>query len=272
MQKTKNKVEEKTESKNPTLPVYQNRPIFNNNLLVLLLVGISFFAGYLYFKVQTLEKNPTQAAAPAGTNGNAQQPPAPTQNLDAMPEITNKDHIRGNKDAKIMLVEYSDYECPFCKRHFDETLPQLVKEYVDKGLVKIVFRDLPLSFHDPMATTEAIAANCAREQGDDSTYFKYHHEIFKRTKSNGNGLALTDLYKISDDLKLNTTKLKTCIDDPKQKEEVQKDLSDASSVGASGTPAFFIGKSTDDGTIEAPLTSGAQPFSVFKTIIDELLK
>jgi len=239
-------------------------------ILTAALVVAAFLVGSLYTKVQMLEKG---GVAAQGSINNQQpaavaQPQQPTKGVASIDD----DPVLGNKNAPVTVIEFSDYECPFCKRHFDETLPQLVKEYVDKGLVRIVFRDLPLSFHDPMATTEAVAANCAREQGDDSTYFKYHHEIFKRTKSNGNGLTLTDLYKISDDLKLNTAKLKTCIDDPKQKEEVQKDLSDASSVGASGTPAFFIGKSTDDGIIEAPLTSGAQPFSVFKTIIDELLK
>ncbi len=236
-------------------------------LLTVLLIVAVFFLGSFWTKVQYLENGGSQPIAVAQQP--QQQAPAPNGPVKVS---IDDDPILGDINAKVTIIEFSDYECPFCKRHFTDTLPQLVKEYIDKGLVKLVFRDLPLSFHDPMATTEAIAANCARAQGDDSTYFKYHDEIFKRTKSNGNGLALTDLYKISDDLKLNTAKLKTCMDDPKQKEEVQKDLSDASSVGANGTPAFFIGKSTDYGIIEGVLTSGAQPFSVFKTIIDELLK
>lgn len=234
--------------------------------LIIIVIISAFFLGSLLTKVQYLEKGSNQQAAVA------QQPQqAPVINNDPVKVSIDDDPVLGDKDAKVTIIEFSDYECPFCKRHFDQTLPQLVKEYIDTGKAKLVFRDLPLSFHDPMATTEAIAANCARVQGDDSTYFKYHDEIFKRTKSNGNGLNKDDLYKMSDDLKLNTQKLKACLDDPKQKEEVQKDLTDAGSVGASGTPAFFIGKSTDDGTIEAVLTSGAQPFSVFKTIIDELL-
>ena len=235
-------------------------------LLTILLIVAVFFLGSFWTKIQYLEGNSNEPQAVAQQQEQAPVPSGPVK------VSIDDDPILGDKNAKVTIIEFSDYECPFCKRHFDQTLPQLVKEYIDTGLVKIVFRDLPLSFHDPMATTEAIAANCARAQGDDTTYFKYHHEIFKRTKSNGNGLALTDLYKISDDLKLNTAKLKICMDDSKQKEEVQKDLTDASSVGANGTPAFFIGKSTEDGIIEAPLTSGAQPFSVFKTIIDELLK
>ncbi len=238
---------------------------YSTPFLVIVLVIAMFFLGSFWTKVQYLEGNPSQPQAVAQQQ---QQAPAPSGPVKVS---IDDDPILGDKNAPVTIIEFSDYECPFCKRHFDQTLPQLVKEYIDTGKVNLVFRDLPLSFHDPMATTEAIAANCAKEQGDDSTYFKYHDEIFKRTKSNGNGLTKDDLYKISDDLKLNTQKLKVCLDDPKQKEEVQKDLTDANSVGASGTPAFFVGRSTSDGTIEAVLTSGAQPFSVFKTIIDELL-
>ena len=240
---------------------------YSTPFLVVVLVIAMFFLGSFWTKVSYLEKNSGQPIVAA----QQQQQQAPVVNNDPVKVSIDDDPILGDKNAPVTIIEFSDYECPFCKRHFDETLPQLVKEYISTGKVKLVFRDLPLPFHNPMATTEAITANCARAQGDDNTYYKFHDEIFKRTKSNGNGLTKDDLYKISDDLKLNTAKLKTCMDDPKQAEEVQKDLTDANSVGANGTPAFFIGKSTDDGTIEAVLTSGAQPFSVFKTIIDELL-
>lgn len=246
--------------------IKENYLKYSNPFLVVVLVIAMFFLGSFWTKVSYLEKNSGQPVV-AGE----QQQQAPVVNNDPVKVSIDDDPILGDKNAPVTLIEFSDYECPFCKRHFDETLPQLVKEYINTGKVKLVFRDLPLPFHDPMATTEAITANCARAQGDDNTYYKFHDEIFKRTKSNGNGLTKDDLYKISDDLKLNTAKLKTCMDDPKQAEEVQKDLTDASSVGANGTPAFFIGKSTSDGIIEAVLTSGAQPFSVFKTIIDEKL-
>lgn len=244
---------------------------FFTPFLIVALVIATFFVGVLYTKVSYLEKGTYlgKNSGQAAIAGKQQQAPSPENN--PVKVSVDDDPVLGDKNAPVTIIEFSDYECPFCKRHFDQTLPQLIKEYINTGKVKLVYRDLPLSFHDPMATTEAIAANCARAQGDDKTYYKFHDEIFKRTKSNGNGLTVDDLYKISSDLKLDTTKLKTCMDDPKQKEEVQKDLTDAASVGASGTPSFFIGKSTDDGIIEAVLTSGAQPFSVFKTIIDEKL-
>lgn len=196
--------------------------------------------------------------------------PEPTDNPGPVKVSVDDDPVLGDKDAPVTIIEFSDYECPFCKRHFDQTLGQLKKDYIDKGKVKMVYRDLPLPFHDPMATTEAIAANCARDQGGDTTYFKYHDQIFKRTTSNGNGLSKDDLYTIASDLSLNSAIFKTCLDSEKYKDEVQKDLDDASKVNASGTPTFFIGKSSD-GVIEATRIVGAQPYSVFKNKIDELL-
>lgn len=176
----------------------------------------------------------------------------------------------GDKNAPITIIEFSDYECPFCKRHFDQTLPQLIEKYVDTGKVKIVYRDLPLPFHDPMATKEAIAANCAREQGGDSKYFQFHDQIFNRTTSNGNGLSESDLVTIATDLDLNLTSFNTCLDDPKQADEVKKDLADAAKAGATGTPSFIIGKSTSNGEINGDLVVGAQPFSTFEAIIQTL--
>ncbi len=98
------------------------------------------------------------------------------------------DAIEGDPNAPITIIEFSDYECPFCQRHFNTTYPQLKSEFIDTGKVKLVFRDLPLSFHDPVATQAAVAANCAREIGGDEAYFKFHDEYFSRTKANGEGL------------------------------------------------------------------------------------
>lgn len=98
------------------------------------------------------------------------------------------DPVLGESSAPITMIEFSDYECPFCKRYFDSSFSQIKKDFVDTGKLKIVFRDLPLSFHDPAATSEALAANCAKELGGDEVYFKYHDLIFKQTKSNGQGI------------------------------------------------------------------------------------
>lgn len=197
--------------------------------------------------------------------------PLPEPSIGPVKVSPDDDPVLGDPNAPITLVEFSDYECPFCKRHFDQTYSQLKQNYIDKGKVKLVYRDLPLSFHDPMATTEAIAANCARGQGGDSAYFKFHDKMFEKTTSNGNGLTKEQLYQFSADLGLNQANFKTCLDSEKYKDEVSKDLVDAGNAGATGTPSFVIGKSTG-AEIEGKLIVGAQPYSVFQAEIDALLQ
>lgn len=101
----------------------------------------------------------------------------------------NNNPTLGDKNAPVTIIEFSDYECPFCKRHFDQTLPSIKKDYIDSGKVKLVFRDfIAVPAHNPAAETEAIAASCAREQGGDETYFKFHDLVFSKTKANGGGI------------------------------------------------------------------------------------
>lgn len=182
------------------------------------------------------------------------------------------DPVLGDQNAPVTLIEFSDYECPFCKRHFTQVYPEIKKNYIDTGKVKLVYRDLPLSFHDPMATTEAVAANCVREQGGDTAYFKMHDVMFEKTTSNGNGLTKDNLYSFVTDLGFNLDNFKTCLESGKYSEEIKKDIADGSSVGATGTPTFFVGKSTPDGVIEGAIIVGAYPYSEFQTQIDKLLK
>src|SRR3989344_2664882 len=241
---------------------------------VIISLSILISAGVIQIKGVT----PTTATAPGLI---AQASTAPTQ-LAAAPQpaedtspkqvSVDDDPILGDKNAQVTLIEFSDYECPFCKRHFDQTFTDLKKDYIDTGKVKLVYRDFPLSFHDPMATTEAIAANCAREQGGDAAYFKFHDEMFKRTTSNGNGLSKEKIYTIATDLGLNTGNLKSCVEAEKYKDEVTKDIADGSAAGVSGTPGFLIGKSSPDGKITGTPLVGAQPYAAFKTIIDQQLK
>jgi protein-disulfide isomerase len=249
-----------------------------NKTQLFLTVGLmiaSFLIGSLWTKVQYLEKGGvlTKGAATANAQGVAQQAPQalPTEDLSPKKVSIDDDPVLGDKNAKITLIDFTDYECPFCKRYFDETLSQIKKDYIDTGKIKYVVRDLPLSFH-ANAHKEAQAAECAREQGGDEAYFKYHDQIFKRTTSNGTGLALTELSVIANDLGLNGNALQTCLDSDTFKAEVDKDLADAATVGATGTPTFFIGKSTADGVITGTKIVGAQPYSAFKTEIDKQLK
>src|SRR4030042_5019593 len=150
------------------------------NLIVILLVIVSFFAGYLFFKLNALEKS-------NGSNNQAAGPSAPAaaieQNLDAMPKLTDKDHIRGSLQADIVLVEYSDLECPFCKT-FHPSMLQIQKDYGDK--VAWVYRHYPLSFHQN-AQKESEASECVAELGGNEAFWKYIDAIYERTTSNGTG-------------------------------------------------------------------------------------
>lgn len=174
-------------------------------------------------------------------------------------DFTDDDAVLGDKDAPVTMIEFSDYECPFCKRHFTQTLPLLQKKYIDTGKVKLVFRDFPLGFHDPLATEQAMAAECVREQTDDETYFAYHDLIFETTNSNGKGMQKDQLYDLAEQVGVDKAEFTECLDSEKYKDEVAKDMVDGQSAGVSGTPGFLI---------NGQLVSGAQPFSVFEQIIE----
>ena len=235
---------------------------------ILISIAILISGGTIQIKGFNAGRTGGTAAAPTAstTPDIAAAPTEPTSATVSMDD----DPVLGNPDAPVTIVEFSDYECPFCKRHYDQTHLQLVKNYIDTGKVKLVFRDLPLSFHDPMATTEAIAANCAREQGGDGAYWKFHDTMFEKTTSNGNGLTKDQLNQFATDQGLNAANFKTCVDSEKFKDEVSKDLADASTAGATGTPSFVIGKSGSE--VSGKLIVGAQPYAAFQSEIDALLQ
>lgn len=236
-----------------------------NRVLIALLIVASFFLGSLYTKVQYLEKGGSRDAKAVKTL--PQTTPQAPQQAGSKEVSVDNDPVLGDKNAPITMIEFVDYECPFCKRFADETLSQIKSEYVDTRKVKLVMRDLPLSFHQN-AHKESQAAECAREQGGDTAYFKYHDEIFKRTTSNGTGLALDQLSVIANDIGLNGSALQKCLDSEKYKAEVDKDLADASLYGANGTPSFFIGKSDSSGKFQGTILVGAQPYASFKAALD----
>ena len=160
------------------------------------------------------------------------------------------------------MIEFSDYQCPFCRSFWRDSLTQLKKEYIDTGKVKFVYRDYPLSFH-PMAQPFAEASECADDQGK---YWQMHDKIFSEQEKKGQGtitLTFDDLKLWASQIGLDKNKFNKCLDSGKYKAEVQKDFDDGSKAGVSGTPSFFI---------NGRLLVGAQPFSAFKAIIDEELK
>lgn len=175
-----------------------------------------------------------------------------------IPKVSiDDDAMKGDKDAPVTIIEFSDFECFFCARFAKNTLPQIVSEYIDTGKVRFVYRDLPLDKHKN-AKPAAIAAECAREQGGDEMYFEYHDKIFENQAS----LGAENFKQWAVDLGLEASQFNECLDSEKYSDEVNKDIADGQSYGVSGTPAFFINNR---------FVSGAQPFAVFKTVIDEEL-
>jgi len=238
--------------------------------VAILLSGL-VIAGGLFFGLKGNASNegkvlPAQEVAPQA------QVPAPEEENPKAKTSIDDDAVMGNKDtAKIAIVEFSDFECPFCARFREDALVEIKENYIDTGKAIFVYRDLPLGFHDPAATEESNAAECAGDQGGDEVYYQFHDEIYKQTPGNGTGLSEEDLVAIGVNLGLDKTKLTSCIQDQDFAEEVQKDALDAGQAGISGTPGFVIGKLSDDGTVDGMVVKGAQPFSNFKQVIEEQL-
>ena len=172
--------------------------------------------------------------------------------------------VLGSRDAKVGIVEFTDYECPFCKRHHEQTFPALKATYIDTGKIKYVVRDFPLGFH-PQAKGAAIAAHCAGEQGK---YWEMQDRIFLHQSRLG--LALYE--EQAKALALKYPEFMTCLKDAKWDKRVDEDQTEGETLGIRGTPNFFIGRIQGDQLVEARQIVGAQPFSVFAQTLDPLLK
>lgn len=169
------------------------------------------------------------------------------------------DPILGDSDAPVTIVEFSDFQCPYCQRFYQNTMPQLISEYVDTGKVKIVYRDFPLGAH-PQAPAAAQASECADDQ---DSYWDMHDMLFaKMSEWSGSPTAIDSFKAYASDLGLNTAKFNDCLDTEQYATEITDDLNAGRQAGVSGTPTFFI---------NGRKLVGAQPFSAFQTIIEEEL-
>lgn len=170
-----------------------------------------------------------------------------------VPPITGDDHVKGPADAKVTLIEYSDFECPYCLNH-KATIDKVIQDYGND--VRVVFRHYPLSFH-ANAEKAAEASECAAEQGK---FWEMHDKIFA---ANGAGTMSVDKWKAeAKNLKLNTSKFNDCLDSGKYASEISAEEQAALAAGVEGTPATFV---------NGELVSGAVPYAQFKQIIDSYL-
>lgn len=186
------------------------------------------------------------------TDAQEAAPSAPPVDVEAlMKTLIDDDDVKGDPNAPVTIVEWSDFECPFCTRFYTQTLPQIQSEYIDTGKAKFVYRDFPLGFH-ANAQKAGEAAECAGEQGK---FWEMHDKLFEDGVSGG----VTSFKQYATDLGLNTADFNECLDSGEMAAEVRKDMTDGSAVGISGTPGFII---------NGQLVSGAQPFSVFQQAIE----
>lgn len=185
--------------------------------------------------------------------------PRPTAVPVAAAADADDDPFLGKKNAPVTLIEFTDYQCPFCARHFTNTFDQIKKEYVDTGKVKYVVRDYPLGFHNN-AQKAAEATECADDQGK---FWEMHDMLFGNQQS----LDTASLKKFAIDLGLDSGKFDDCLDSGKHEAEVKKDFADGSAAGITGTPGFILLDKNGKGK----KISGAQPFSSFKASIDAAL-
>jgi protein-disulfide isomerase len=231
----------------------------NLSIPVAIVVAGALIAGALFFGLKgTSSPNTLAGTAPQ------QQQPVAAQVGKVKPVDVATDHIKGDKNAKVFVIEYSDFECPFCKR-FHPTMQQIVDQY--QGKVAWVYRHFPLSFH-ANAQKEAEASECASEQGGSDAFWKYADKILERTTSNGTGFALTNLVPLAKEIGLDETKFKSCLDSGKYAKHVQQDEQEGQTAGINGTPGNIIW--TKDG--KSQLISGAVPLSSLTTVIDQALK
>jgi len=178
----------------------------------------------------------------------------------------DKQPTLGNSNAKVTMVEFGDFQCPFCQKFFNETFPQIKSLYIDTGKIKYVFRHLPLSGH-VNAQISAVAAECANNQDQ---FWQYHDLLYRNGESDGIGLTAPDLKKYANSLGLNAgilgfakNKFNQCLDANATLKTVQADAAEGAKDGVTGTPTFFI---------NGKQVTGAQPFDTFQQAIEAALK
>ena len=169
----------------------------------------------------------------------------------------------GRVDAPVTIVEFSDYQCPFCQRFFATTLPELKKDYIETGKVRYVFRDFPLEMH-AQARKAAEAAHCAGEQGK---YWEMHDVLFQNQRA----LAPPQLADHARLVGVDGATFDACLSSGRQAARVDRGLADGAAAGVQGTPGFVIGRTTSGDVVEGTPIRGAQPLERFRQIIDHLL-
>lgn len=285
--KTTNSIDESTitiDLKVFALPV----SIFISVILGALMISLTLSSG-----LSNLSEIIKTGAFNAGSNTATAETNSTPQNYTVTASVDDDPFI-GNADAPITIVEFAAYDCPFCQRHAEQTLPNLKTEYIDKGLVKYIFRDSPLSGGGQ--NYQANVANCAKKVGGNSNqvYFQFHDLIYRffeefRTPA-ARETVNAEILKLASSVGLNGESIVSCATNSEFADEINKDQSDLSAIAQSmglsglGVPTFIIGRSNSEGTISADvvvypdtgnieggLINGAWPLERFQEEINKLL-
>jgi len=195
-----------------------------------------------------LNPSPAPVAAPQPTD------PSPSPALKAVRPVDEKvDHIIGSKSAKVTLIEYSDFECPFCKRH-EPSMQQALQDFSHD--VRIVYRQFPLTSIHPLAEKAAEGSECAAKLGGNAAFWKMHDKIFEKSPDIGSDVLVTLAAQIG----LDQTKFKSCLDSGEMKTRVDADAATGEEAGVQGTPATFV---------NGKLIGGAVPYASLKAAITD---
>lgn len=243
----------------------------NEKFALILIMGVTLIFGFFVGSLWT-ENRMSKSGITGGTQNNAgivadagQTPPTgPTvEQLNKMPPVTNEDWSKGSSNPKVTLVEYSDYDCPFCQR-FHDTMNQVIEEYGDQ--VAWVFRHYPLSFH-PNAQKVAEAAECVGKLGGQTAFWKFTDSYFERTGGTGTGVAIADIASLGAEAGVSQTAVQTCLDSDEMAEKVNTHFSTGSTAGVTGTPGTMV---VVDGEVKE-LIPGALPIEQVRLTIEKYL-
>lgn len=238
----------------------------SNNITLIIVVGLFFLGGFFFGSIWTENKMLKSGGSAALGTAPAADPTAPAgpsaEQLAQMPAVTAEDHIKGSVDADVVLVEYSDYECPFCAR-FHPTLVQAQEEFGDK--IAWVYRHYPLPFH-PNAQKAAEGSECVAKLGGNEAFWKYSDALFATTESQGQ-LSAEAINSAASSAGVNAAQFKSCLDSGEMTAKVTEQMNAGSGAGVSGTPGTMV---VVGGEVKE-MIPGALPFAQVKQTIEKYL-
>jgi protein-disulfide isomerase len=235
----------------------------------ILLSGMMIASAVLYNGAQSRANNNT-----ASNTDSQQEQDDPVDARNISVDLSKDTPYLGSKSkSQIAIIEFSDFECPFCKKFHDEARKEIIEQYVNTDKAILAWKDYPLDFHDPLATKQAVAAQCVYEQKGNQAYFEYVDLIFANTESGGEGMQESKLNELAREIQdLDTNKFDTCLKEEETLDKVKADMDFANQNGVNGTPGFIIGKLEDGKLTQGIRIAGALPIDTFKTYIDEFLQ